>query len=201
MEGLRISPLPVETVRDRIAELVDVIKHPELRRICSWALNSNSGFYSAYGAAVDTAHHHAYEGGLAVHTLEVMSIANYYAGMPYLGRVYQGTPDNDFSECVDRDVVLTAALFHDYGKIDDYDENGKKTDYRNKIRHVSGSHAFFLRWAHASGIPLGTTRAIEHCILAHHGRPEWGSPVEPQTVEAHILHYADNLSARYGVYR
>jgi 3'-5' exoribonuclease len=39
---------------------------------------------------------------------------------------------------------------------------------------------------------------IEHAILAHHGRQEWGSPVEPVTAEAYILHYADMLSVRFG---
>jgi 3'-5' exoribonuclease len=39
--------------------------------------------------------------------------------------------------------------------------------------------------------------SVGHCILAHHGRQEWGSPIEPQTVEAMIIHYADMLSAQH----
>ena len=48
----------------------------------------------------------------------------------------------------------------------------------------------------AHTIPAELVNQVGHCILAHHGHKEWGSPVEPITTEARILHFADDLSAR-----
>jgi len=69
----------------------------------------------------------------------------------------------------------------------------KKT-YRKRINHVAGSAMEFHR--HAYGV-LDTEELeqIEHLLLSHHGRKEWGSPVEPATAEAFILHAADMMSA------
>ena len=73
-----------------------------------------------------------------------------------------------------------------------------KTPYRNLVRHVAGSHAEFIRLtAYLSDDHLSPEKKmkIEHAMLAHHGRKEWGSPVEPATAEAFILHAADMMSA------
>jgi 3'-5' exoribonuclease len=181
----------VTAAYDKIQSLVDEIQNVKLHKICEWSRVRAHRFYSAFGSAADTSHHHAYPGGLAVHTVEVMELADRHAGSTY--QLYNSAP------C--RDVILVAALFHDYAKIYDYDEGGNKLPYRKLVRHVNGSHAEFKSAVRAYGfedIDPEISMNIEHCILSHHGRPEWGSPVEPQTIEAHILHYADNLSAKYG---
>lgn len=46
-----------------------------------------------------------------------------------------------------------------------------------------------------------TEKAVGHCILAHHGRKDWGSPIEPQTQEAYLLHAADTWSSRFGPWK
>jgi hypothetical protein len=53
-------------------------------------------------------------------------------------------------------------------------------------------------WTAGRHVPQRTVMSVEHAILAHHGWKEWGSPVEPQTVEVQILHFADMLSCQYG---
>ena len=136
-------------------------------------------------------HHHAYTGGLAEHTLEVVDYCNNQIAS--LGLNY--------------DVIIGAAIVHDWAKIYDYklvddsDNPGEKkwanAPYKFSIHHIAGSHAEFYRQAHGV-LHLPTMRAIEHCILSHHGRQEWGSPVEPSTPEALILHQADNWSAKFG---
>lgn len=136
-------------------------------------------------------HHHCYTGGLAEHTLEVVEYCN--NSLASLG--------------VNYDVVIGAAIIHDWAKIHDYalvpdeenpgQEKWVNTPYKSTIHHIAGSHAEFYRQAHEV-LHLPTMRAIEHCILSHHGRKEWGSPVEPQTPEALILHQADIWSAKFG---
>ena len=107
------------------------------------------------------------------------------------------------------EVLVTAAIFHDYMKIREYTPQymgsslgGQnipiKTPYRQLVRHVAGSHAEFLKAISGTLVPEGIVIAIEHAMLAHHGKYEHGSPIEPQLIEAYILHYADNFSKHFG---
>ena len=147
--------------------------------------------------------HHAYIGGLVVHTAEVLDISLRCAAARNVE--------------VDREVLTVAAIYHDIGKLRDYalvggvaperrqaiiDHPGspaslffENTQFRDLIRHVSLSYHEFLSEAEGEGIDKSEfADAVGHCILSHHGRQEWGSPVEPATPEAHILHYADMMS-------
>lgn len=145
-------------------------------------------FARGYGAKVGTDHaHHAYEGGLPVHTFEVVDIAMSILRTEALK--------------VNADVLLTAAIFHDYMKVKDYDLNGAGTDYKKYIQHVAGGYAEWAILAFEYEVSDEFAQAVGHCLLSHHGRLEWGSPVVPKTVEAQILHFADMLSMAYGVDR
>jgi 3'-5' exoribonuclease len=130
--------------------------------------------------------HHNYVGGLIVHTSEVLKYSIAMAIDPKV---------NLF-------VLKTAAIVHDYFKIFDYEfREGKivNTDYKKKIRHLVGSHAWFYHMAVMAGKEeTPWVLDIEHCLISHHGRPEWGAAREPQTIEAQILHFADMMSASYG---
>lgn len=155
-----------------------------LRTMCLNAI-SHPAFFRGYGSAKNGPHkHHNYEGGLVTHTLEVLEIALGMANTQHL--------------TVNNDVLIASALWHDHMKYRDYDENGDPTLYRARIRHLSGSYAEFSRKAAYHNLDIDLTDEIGRCILAHHGRQEWGSPVEPQTVEAQILHFADMLSMGFG---
>lgn len=171
---------------NRIAE---TLTQPTLVEACKKVIHDPK-FASAFGGST----HHAYEGGLANHTLEVV---NYALGMQTM---FPG---------VNRDVVITACIFHDYMKIKDYSAtrlpNGSvtvgKTPYRSLVRHLSGSHAEFMKAIDGKPLHEDIILRIEHCILAHHGRQEWGSPVVPQLPESYIVHYADEFSAKFGASR
>lgn len=161
---------------------VDILPEP-LARICRVVLD-NEFFIIGYGSSsTDSAHsHHNYPGGLVTHTKEVLEIAL----------------DMAASLNADVNVIIAAAIYHDYMKVEDYNTDGTNRPYRKLIRHVSGSYAEFYEKAGRVGLDDDLENQIGHCILAHHGRQEWGSPVEPQTVEAQILHFADMLSMAYG---
>jgi len=124
--------------------------------------------------------HHDYKHGLIIHVGEVMR------NVRLMTR---------FSPS---DELATAVIWHDYMKIREYglDSDGKvvKLPYRNLVRHVTGSAMEFHLHA-AVCLPSETVERIVHLLLSHHGRKEWGSPVEPQTAEAFILHAADMMSA------
>jgi 3'-5' exoribonuclease len=145
--------------------------------------------------------HHAYEGGLITHTFEVIK----HAKMIAFG--FKG---------VNEDVLIAAALWHDYGKIFEYQKVpfyaavdsrtrhlpiGNEAWIRdsNVMSHIISSTIHFVVAASIHGVDRATKDAVVHCILAHHGPVrEWGSPEAPRTIEALILHQADMLSASYG---
>jgi len=146
-------------------------------------------------------HHHAYEGGLMLHTIEVAETALHIA---------------DRFPQVNRDVLIAAALWHDYGKIFEYKKVplyaavdsrtrhlpiGDEAWIRdsNEMSHILSSAIHFARAALTHSVDRATRDAVIHCIHAHHGPvKEWGSPEAPRTIEALILHQADLLSAHYG---
>jgi 3'-5' exoribonuclease len=160
-------------------------------------------------------HHHAYEGGLLAHTVEVCDIA--------LGMSSLTCNKNLTKPWAKHDILIAAALFHDFCKVREYEKIHFKTEEPPSCRHLEvytfsgmsssyvkrssllGNHAHiidgtieFTLAARESGVDEAVIEQIQHCILAHHGRREWGSPVEPQTLEALLLHQADLLSAQYG---
>jgi 3'-5' exoribonuclease len=151
----------------------------------SLCLKAVDGCDRGYGGAK---HHHAYLGGLAVHVAEVVKLLLKMAN----------------PQCIDLDVLLTAACWHDHGKLREYelksDGSIGTTPYAKEVGHVVGSVIEFMEASGPGiGVPYGGRGRIVHCMLAHHGRREWGSPVEPATAEAWLLHAADMLSSRGGV--
>ena len=141
--------------------------------------------YRFKACPASTYKHQAYIGGLVVHTAEVLELALRMS----------------VTECLraNVNVVIVSAIVHDYGKIYDYDVVDGKAQYtghHKTIRHVARSYAEFMILAKTYSLSESFIDSIGHCILAHHGRKEWGSPIEPESTEAHILHFADMLSAK-----
>ena len=128
-----------------------------------------------------TSLHHAFKGGLLNHTYELLHM---------LEGLYPTLPPLKLERCI------IAILFHDYGKLKEYDENMEGTKYMYLMGHTYISAHVLHNKLNASGISNEETIRIVHCVLAHHGQLEYGSPVVPCTQEALVVHYIDNLSAR-----
>lgn len=130
--------------------------------------------------------HHAALGGLLQHTSEVVGIARSIA------RIARA----------DEELVMVGAMLHDIGKLESYSwETGVfDTTERGRLAgHVAiGAMMFRGRYEAATTPPCTEEEAnlLEHMILSHHGRLEYGSPVRPLTLEAEILHFADDASAK-----
>lgn len=123
------------------------------------------------------------------------------------------------------DIVMTSILFHDIGKILEYDHAGKEydefsflfptasSDFNNRkpsgiimdslgvmIGHIPYGVLFFTKVIEAESISMSIEdiHAVSHCILSHHGLPEWGACIRsPQTLEGYIVHICDYLDSRY----
>jgi len=182
----------LETSRRKNTEVISefkavatTVRHRELRRILK-AVFGDSGFFERFASCPGArAHHHAYLGGLMEHTLAVATLCG------TLGAVYEG---------VDTDLLVTAALLHDIGKVDEltFDTAVGYTDEGRLLGHVILSERR-LRDATSSlapAVPPGLVMRLSHAVLSHHGELEWGSPKRPSTIEALLLHHADNLDAK-----
>lgn len=128
--------------------------------------------------------HHSFMGGLLQHTLAVVKLCDFYC---------------DHYPLLNRDLLLTAAALHDIGKLKElsvFPENNY-TDEGQLLGHiVIGSE-----WIHDAArqipdFPSKLRRELQHCIIAHHGELEYGSPKKPALPEAVALNYADNTDAK-----
>lgn len=146
--------------------------------------------YSKYPAA--TSVHHAFPGGLLNHTWQMLHM---------LEGLYPVLPYDD----VKPERCILAILFHDYGKVYEYNYEGETQEAMYLLGHIYIS-AYKLHdelkkvYADADGKISREADAeisrIVHCVLAHHGEREYGSPVMPCMQEAVIVNYLDNLSAK-----
>jgi 3'-5' exoribonuclease len=128
--------------------------------------------------------HHAYLGGLLEHTVSVADLADHICQQ--YGRI-------------NRDLLITAALLHDVGKVDEltYDRAIDYSDAGRFLGHVIlGVNLVTDRAARLPGLPQDKLQLLLHAIVSHHGELEWGSPKRPKTLEALIIHHLDNLDAK-----
>ncbi len=128
--------------------------------------------------------HHGFIGGLLEHTLSVTRLCEYYT------KAYP---------MLNRDLLLTVAMLHDIGKtreLSDFPQNDY-TDEGQLMGHiVMGAHMAMEKMEGIEGFPKKLYSEVTHCILAHHGEYEFGSPKKPALMEALALHFADNTDAK-----
>lgn len=128
--------------------------------------------------------HHGFVGGLLEHTLSVTKNCDFYA---------------DRYPILNRDLLLTAAICHDIGKLTELSEfpQNDYTDEGQLLGHITiGAQMVAEHAAAIEGFPKRLRDELLHCILAHHGELEFGSPKKPALAEAVALSFADNLDAK-----
>ncbi|MBO5573024.1 MAG: HD domain-containing protein [Clostridium sp.] len=182
---LPVSPRDLKEMYQELKALVMSMENPWLRKLSESYYVEDKEFLKAfcYHSAAKSVHH-GFVGGLMQHTLSVMNLCDYMAKAHPL---------------LDRDLLLTAALFHDIGKVSelsDFPENDY-TDEGQLIGHIIiGAQMVHDRIRTIEGFPARLARELEHCILAHHGELEYGSPKKPALLEALALSFADNTDAK-----
>ena len=128
--------------------------------------------------------HHGFVGGLLQHTLAVCDLCDFYA---------QRYPN------INRDLLITAALCHDIGKVRELSAF-PMNDYTNEgqlLGHiVIGVEMVGEKIREIKGFPRLRAEELKHCIVAHHGEYEFGSPKKPAILEAVALNFADNTDAK-----
>ncbi|MCH5333570.1 MAG: HD domain-containing protein [Agathobacter sp.] len=185
-------PTSSQDVDEMYAKLTDYIAsvtNPYLNRLLNMFFG-NEKFANAFkNHSAAKSVHHGFIGGLLEHTLSVTRNCDYFAkNYPFLNR----------------DLLLTAAMFHDIGKLKElsgFPENDY-TDAGQLLGHiVIGTEWIGEAIREIEGFPQVLKNELKHCILAHHGELEFGSPKKPALVEALALSFADNLDAKMETFR
>ncbi|SMD09287.1 3'-5' exoribonuclease YhaM family protein [Sporomusa malonica] len=184
--GMMASQDIDEMVQELMASIAGV-NNKSLREMLEYIFVANKSFaekFKRHPGAVKN--HHACIGGLLQHTLEVVKTALDYCARN--GRI-------------NKDLLLAAALVHDIGKVReiDVDAFGMPVGFTKEgklLRHIYLGMELVEQACREVAAEHELSLILKHCIYSHHGQAEWGSPVEPMILEAELLHYLDNLSAK-----
>ena len=181
---LPVSKKDIEEMYKELMTLIQSVKNPYLGKLLHMFFD-NEEFakrFKFHSAAKSV--HHGFVGGLLEHSLSVAKNCDFFAGnYPVLNR----------------DLLITAAIFHDVGKLKElsvFPENDY-TDAGQLLGHiVIGSEWISDTIKKIDGFPVVLANELKHCILSHHGELEFGSPKKPALIEAVALSFADNIDAK-----
>ena len=182
---LPVSSKDIDAMYLELSGLIRSIRNPYLKQLLEVFFVQDDAFIKTFrNASAAKTVHHGFVGGLLEHTLGVTKLCDYYCtAYPVLNR----------------DLLLTAAMCHDIGKIKEispFPENDYTDDGQLLGHIVMGAQMVGEKAAGIEGFPHGLLSELQHCILAHHGELEYGSPKKPAMVEAVALNLADNTDAR-----
>jgi len=177
------------------AELMNIvqerIEQPALRKLVESILTKYRNEILTFPAARHN--HHAFVGGLLEHTLSVTrtsifladKYADYYA---------------DMLPPLNKGLVVAGAILHDIGKLREYDCRPEGAAYSAEgalIGHMLLGRDIIREASAETKIDTETLLRLEHVIVAHQRLPEWGSPKPPMTPESLLVHYADDIDAKF----
>lgn len=187
---LPVSSKNIDTMYQELLELIQSIENPYLKKLLESFFVKDEEFSKKFrkSSAAKTVHH-GFVGGLLEHTLSVTKLCDYYCGAyPVLKR----------------DLLLTAAMCHDIGKTKElsaFPENDYTDDGQLLGHIVMGSQMIAEKAALIEGFPHSILAQLQHCILAHHGKYEFGSPKIPAIIEALALNHADDTDAKLETFK
>ena len=182
---LPVSSKDIEQMYEDLKKYIAKIQNPYLQELTASYYLRDEDFIRRFKfqSAAKTVHH-GFVGGLLEHTLSVTKMCDYFA---------------DNYPILNRDLLLTAAIFHDIGKTEElsaFPENDY-TDAGQLLGHIMiGAEMVGERIRQIPDFPVKLGNELKHCILAHHGELEYGSPKKPALAEALALNFADNADAK-----
>ncbi len=182
---LPVSKKNIDEMYAQLLQFAAGIKNPYLRKLLEDFFEKDERFAQSFrqSSAAKTVHH-GFVGGLLEHTLSVTRLCDYYCtAYPILNR----------------DLLLSAAMLHDIGKTRElslFPENDYTDDGQLLGHIVIGAEMIGRKIEAIEGFPDTLAAELKHCILAHHGEYEFGSPKKPAIIEAAALNFADNTDAK-----
>ena len=181
---LPVSSKDIDEMFSELMGLINAVKNPYLSKLLHGFFDDEDfqKRFKFHPAAKSV--HHGFVGGLLEHTLSVAKNCDFFA---------------DRYPVLNRDLLVTAAIFHDVGKLQElstFPENDY-TDAGQLLGHIMiGAEWVGDEIKKIEGFPVVLANELKHCILAHHGELEFGSPKKPALIEALALSFADNIDAK-----
>ncbi len=179
------APFSLEEMLSKIERVIDEdISNPEVKKLVKTLVDKHKDLFVRQPAAISI--HHNYEEGLLFHTYNMLrvgrSLVKYY---PF----------------VNKSLLLAGIILHDMGKVVEYDKDQESGGYSYSIKgnllgHISMMSAEIAKVGEELNISEEVITNLQHLVLSHHGKLEWGSPILPKTPEAVLLHYIDNLDSK-----
>lgn len=179
------SDKSVDSMYEELLSYVNKVQNTYLRQLVEFYFVNDEQFISRFKAhSAAKSVHHGFSGGLLEHTLSVVKLCEYYVGTYSI---------------LNRDLLYAAALFHDIGKtkeLSSFPENDYTDDGQLLGHIVIGVEMVNDGIRTIPGFPEKLASELKHCILAHHGELEYGSPKKPALAEALALNFADSTDAK-----
>ncbi len=178
---LETAPMSKEDMVGKITQYIFEMKNPSIQRITRHLLKKYQEPFYDYPAA--TKNHHEFISGLAYHVVSMLDLAKAIA---------------ELYPSLDKDLLYAGVILHDLGKVIEL-SGAVATTYTvegNLLGHISIMVNEVGKAAEHLEIDGEEVFVLQHIILSHHGKAEWGSPKAPMIKEAEVLHYIDNLDAK-----
>ncbi|MCR5625813.1 MAG: HD domain-containing protein [Lachnospiraceae bacterium] len=180
-----VSAKDVDSMFKQLMQFIEGVKNPYLNLVLKKFFVEDEAFIKKFKSnSAAKMIHHGFVGGLLEHTLSVTRLCDYYT------KAYPA---------LNHDLLITSAILHDIGKtrelsafpMNDYTDEGQLMGHI-----VIGAEMIAFKIAEIDDFPVQLKSELIHCILAHHGEYEYGSPKKPALMEAMALNLADNTDAK-----
>ena len=180
-----VTEKSVEGMYEELTSCISRIGNGYLRQLLEYFFVKDETFIKKFkGHSAAKTVHHSFSGGLLEHTLSVLHLCGYFA---------------DAYPILNRDLLYTAAICHDIGKTRELSAfpDNDYTDEGQLIGHiVIGVEMIDEAIRTIPDFPVRLANELKHCVVAHHGELEYGSPKKPALAEALALNLADNADAK-----
>ena len=181
------APIDPTAAMDEVRQLIRSLEDEDYRRLCLALTDRYEAALTRLPAAKSM--HHAFLYGLLMHTLNMLRLADFMAGL--------------YAEVVHRDLLLAGTLLHDLGKLWEFRLSPLVTEYSvpgDLLGHIYMGAREVEAAGKELGLPEEKLTLLAHMILSHHGDPEFGAAVPPKCAEAELLSAIDRIDSRMEIY-
>lgn len=185
-----VAPIDVDRMYEQIQSTVHSLTDGDYKAICEEFLRRHGQLLRTIPAAKSV--HHSFLHGLLMHTGNMLKTADFLAGL--------------YPEVIDRDLLLTATLLHDFSKREEFTFSslGLVSDYSlkgNLLGHLVMVAQEAAEIGNVLKVPDEKSILLQHILLSHHGKPEYGAAIAPMCAEGELLFLIDNVDSRMEIYR
>jgi len=175
------APVPKQTLEEKVKNYILDIANSNYRRVVNHIVKKYEDEFFIFPAA--SKNHHEYVSGLAHHVVSMLDLAE------SISMLYPN---------IDRDLLYAGVILHDLGKVQELSGNvGTHYTLKGKLLgHITIAAMEIELAANELSIEGDEIILLQHLILAHHGKLEFGSPKLPQLREAEVLNFLDNFDSR-----